>query len=31
MEHFGVDPMDYVDTEEIARSYFQDEYGYQDE
>jgi hypothetical protein len=31
MEHFGVDPMDYVDTEEIARSYFQDEYGYRDE
>lgn len=31
VEHFGVDPMEYVDTEEIARSFYEDEYGYQDE
>lgn len=31
VEHFGVNPMDYVDAEEIARSYYDDAYGYQDE
>jgi hypothetical protein len=31
MEHFGVDPMDYIDAEEIARSYHDEAYGYQDE
>lgn len=31
IEHFGVDPLDYVDQEEIARSFYDDRYGYQDE
>lgn len=31
VEHFGIDPMEYVDTEEIIREYHEEEYGYQDE
>lgn len=31
VEHFGVDPMEYVDTEEIVRTYYDEGYGYQDE
>ncbi|MDG1287906.1 MAG: hypothetical protein P8P30_10170 [Rickettsiales bacterium] len=31
VEHFGIDPLEYVDTEEIAREYYDDQYGYQDE
>lgn len=31
IEYFGIDPMDYVDTEEIIREYQRDMYEYQDE
>ena len=32
VEHFGIDPMDYVDTDEIIREHEAEiMYGYQDE
>ena len=31
VEYFGIDPMDYVDTDEIVRAYGRDMYEYQDE
>lgn len=31
LEHFNIDPNDYVDREEIAREYHRDMYEYQDE
>jgi hypothetical protein len=31
IEHFGIDPMDYIDMEEVARSYNQSAYEYNDE
>jgi hypothetical protein len=31
IEHFNIDPRDYVDDEEIVREYHRDMYEYQDE
>lgn len=31
VEYFGIDPMDYVDTDEIIREYGREQYEYQDE
>lgn len=31
VEHFNIDPLDYVDTEEIIREYQSEQYDYQDE
>lgn len=31
VEHFGIDPREYVDEEEIAREYYEGAYEYQDE
>ncbi|WP_109108758.1 hypothetical protein [Azospirillum sp. TSO35-2] len=31
IEHFSIDPMDYIDVEEVAREYGSDMYDYQDE
>ena len=31
LEHFNINPHDYVDPEEIAREYHRDMYEYQDE
>jgi hypothetical protein len=31
VEYFGIDPMDYVDTEEIVKEYGREMFEYQDE